>query len=55
MTSVDRFVVSSGSYGCVVHPPVTKDIVQDIVPYTDKNKGDVSKIFKGKKKNLQMN
>ena len=52
MTSVDRFVVSSGSYGCVVHPPVTKDIVQDIAPYTDKNKGDVSKIFKGKKKDF---
>ena len=50
MTSVARLVISSGSYGCVLHPPVTKDIIQDIVPYTDKNKEDVSKIFKGKKK-----
>jgi len=50
MTSVDRFVVSSGSYGCVLHPPITKNIIQDFVPYTDKNPKDVSKIFKGKKK-----
>ena len=50
--SRERCVISSGSYGCVIFPPVVNDVVQNIVPYKDISNNDISKIFKGKKKHF---
>jgi serine/threonine protein kinase len=44
--------ISSGSYGCVISPPVRdrSNILSTIIPYQNENKKDVGKVFKNGKK-----
>jgi hypothetical protein len=39
-------LIGYGTYGCVVTPPVTTNIVMVNKPYTNKEKDDVGKLFK---------
>lgn len=39
-------LIGDGSYGCVIQPPINKNIKKNYIKYTDKNKYDVGKIFK---------
>ena len=39
-------LIGDGSYGCVIQPPIMKNIKKTYIKYTDKNKKDVGKIFK---------
>jgi len=39
-------LIGDGSYGCVIQPPIMKNIKKTYIKYTDKNQKDVGKIFK---------
>ena len=39
-------LIGDGSYGCVIQPPIIKNIKKTYIKYTDKNKKDIGKIFK---------
>jgi hypothetical protein len=39
-------LIGSGSYGCVVQPPIDTNINKVYIKYTNKNKKDIGKIFK---------
>ena len=41
----DSKLIASGSYGCVVIPPITKNITE-IKKYRNKDKDDIGKLFK---------
>ena len=39
-------LIGDGSYGCVIEPPIMKNIKKTYIKYTDKNEKDIGKIFK---------
>ena len=41
----DSKLIASGTYGCVVIPPITKSIAE-LKKYTNKSKDDIGKLFK---------
>ena len=41
----DSKLIASGTYGCVVIPPITKNITE-VKKYTKKSKDDIGKLFK---------
>ena len=43
----DSKLIASGSYGCVVIPPINKNITE-VKKYTNKTKDDIGKLFKAK-------
>ena len=45
---MDTKLIDSGSYGCVITPPICQksDISMTIISYTDKKENDISKLFK---------
>ena len=43
----DSKLIASGSYGCVVIPPVTANITE-VKKYKNKAKDDIGKLFKAK-------
>ena len=44
----DSKLIASGTYGCVVIPPITKNITE-VKKYTKKSKDDIGKLFKANK------
>lgn len=48
---IDTKLIDSGSYGCVIIPPISQesDVYMTIIPYTNKKENDISKVFKKEK------
>ena len=46
MSSKKPKLLDSGSYGCVVIPPIKSNIIEVKKPYTNKKHDDIGKIFK---------